>query len=180
MTLVLGACLENSVILAADSWVFRDGGDGVPKYAGIDRKLFKLDRTGIATFAGDPSYKSHVPTEIDTNIPRDLGPDETCWKFLRHFEPAMGTCALVGGFENDGKAVLYELAVPDAYFPLAESKIFYRGFEQDSVDCKSPTVIGVLNQMLDLLESKSGKKAGPPYEFLVIERPIQKIGSNPQ
>jgi hypothetical protein len=175
MTLVLAACLEDSVILGADSWIFRRTPLGDLEHSGVDRKIFKFEEAGVATFSGDPfSYSRRVPTEIDDHIPKNLRPEEICKAMQRHFATAIGLNALVGGFDDSGKAALHELRIPGDVQRIARSgdkppQLFYRGFANSNMECSVPTRIGVIEQMLDLLRAHSGKWAGPPYEFVVIE-----------
>jgi hypothetical protein len=174
--MVLAACLDDAVVLGADSWIFRESSPGNVVYAGVDRKLFKLERGGIATFGGDPNYAGHVPSEIDRHIPKNLNPEETCKSLHHHFAAAKGMCALVAGFDVNGIAVLYELRIPNGYALIARSsdspsQLFYRGFIGGELDYTMPRErISVIDQILGWLRSHSGQWAGPPYDFLVVER----------
>jgi hypothetical protein len=183
MTLVLGACAADEIVLGAESKtsvVVVSGETVVSTSSQLDRKLFKLDRVGIATYgSGPPNVR--VPQVLDAELRPAWSVDETV-NFLKLRFTAAGADmgALVGGWDAQGNAILLDVRM-DGYVqrmlpqlghalpPLAR-----RGVVYDAVAQQPPgTAASILAQMLELLTAACAgcpQDAGPPFEFLVIPR----------
>jgi hypothetical protein len=178
VTLVLGACTTDAVVLGADSKIqvhTIDKATGSVSSIGsdVDRKLFKFARAGIATYGtGPPSV--HVPTVVAAaRLEPQSNIGEVMQWLLDRFKDAPDMGALMGGLDDRGAPVLFD--VPNlssaARQPIAAGLLVLRGvktLEQQALG----TPESVIAQMLPLLHTNSGPHVGPPFEFLVIPRAV--------
>lgn len=176
VTLVLGACVDDSIVLAADSkfqvYEIDKTTETCSISSTIDRKLFKVARVGIATYGTSPTGV-HVPTVIESARlePHSNVREVICWLQDR-FRDAPEMHALVGGPDEKGTLMLFDVHLgggrPEQVIDIGA--IVLRGVV--SVDQPGlGTAAALMSQMLDLLIAKTGIDVGPPYEFLVIFRP---------
>jgi hypothetical protein len=178
MTLVLGTCIADAVILGAHSkthvYTFDWAGSLLNIDSCVDRKLFKLARTGIATYGTGP-VDIRVPTALTAELHSDWSVLKVLCYLQSRFRGADGMGALVGGLDATGKPVLYDVSmdgsepnqlVPQMGFAPA---VVLRGVHSRQVDQRAPgTLASVLSQMQEALYAAAGADVGPPYEFLVI------------
>jgi len=177
MTLVIGACVADTVILGADSLtqvISISEGKITSIRSCIDRKLFKLTHAGIATHgSGLPNVP--VPEVLTDELNSDWGVAEVIRFLKRRFKGADEMGALVGGLDTSGNPVLFDVSMngsePQQIVRRegCTSPLVLRGVKNLQQDQQPPgTVASVLAQMLALLIDNSGPNVGPPYEFLVI------------
>lgn len=177
MTLVLGACTADAVVLGADSkiqifTIDKTTGALSAIASDVDKKLFKFARAGIATYgAGPPSV--HVPTVVAAaRLDSQSHVGEVMQWLQNRFKDARGMGALVGGLDDRGAPVLFD--VPDLTAgrqPIAAGLLVLRGVQKQEQPAPG-TPESVIAQMLTLLQANSDPQVGPPYEFLVIPRAV--------
>ncbi len=184
MTLVIGACVGDAVVLGADSKIqvinslTRLPVPGAPT---TDKKLFKFARVGIATYGDGPP--EHVPTVISA-LHSDCSVSDAI-NFMRdHFQHAKGMGALIGGLDEHGSPVLFDFPMTQrspsliAAEPGRRPPLVLRGIKDEQTDLNAPaTTASAKEQMLQLMHEHAGASVGPPYEFLVIERSAISIAS---
>jgi hypothetical protein len=177
MTLVIGACVADAVILGADSLtqvISINEGKITNISSRIDRKLFKLTRAGIATHgSGLPNMP--VPAVLTDELNPEWSVSEVIRFLQRRFKGADEMGALVGGLDATGNPVLFDVSMSGSEPQQivrregCTSPLVLKGVKNLQQDQQPPgTVTSVLAQMLALLNENSGHNVGPPYEFLVI------------
>ena len=177
VTLVLGTCLSNALVLGADSitqvLTLDSNNNLLDVRSMIDRKLFKFARAGVATYgAGPPGVR--VPDVIASEAQSDWSAQDAISFLQRRFKGADEMRALVGGVDDHGAPALWDVcmsgASPQRIVPLlGPLPIAVRGKKNLEVDQRLPgTPAGVIEQMLELFAENAGIEVGPPYEFLVI------------
>ena len=187
MTLVLGAIAVDAVVLGADSrtevWVIT--GDAVRSGGTLcDRKLFKVERVGIATYGAGPAGV-RVPDVLASELQPGWGVADA----VNYLQPRCASVgdsmgALVGGLDDRGDALLVDLHMDgSAPRPIASAigvpgAVVLRGVENSQRHQREPyTAAAIMAQMFELLLAAAGNPAvGPPYEFLVIPRPAIALG----
>jgi hypothetical protein len=179
MTLVLGACTTDAVILGAESrtgvLVINRAGTVVSTGTQIDRKLFKLARVGIATYGAGPA-DVRVPDVLSAELHSEWGVAEVVSFLQQRFATAgdsMG--ALVGGLGELGEPVLFDVHM-DGSQPtpiVPQPQLALRGIENGERELPPPhTAASVIAQMLERLTACADRPdVGPPYEFLLIPSP---------
>jgi hypothetical protein len=181
VTLVLGACVADAVVLGADSktqvyTIDASTGSVVKTASMIDKKLFKLTRVGIATYgSGPPNVR--VPKVIADDLQSEWGVSEVIAFLQDRFKGADDMRALVGGLDDHGTPALFDVcmsgASPQQIIPRIGGPLplVLRGVQNAQLEQRAPgTSVSVITQMLELLTASAGPHVGPPYEFLVISR----------
>jgi hypothetical protein len=183
VTLVLGACVGDSVVLGADSktqvyTIDASNGAIVKTASMIDRKLFKLTRVGIATYgSGPPNVR--VPKVIADDLQSEWSVREVIAFLQDHFRGADDMRALVGGLDDHDTPALFDGCMSGASPQKIVSGIggplplVLRGVQNAQLEQRVPgTSASVITQMLELLTATAGSNVGPPFEFLVISRAV--------
>jgi hypothetical protein len=179
MTLVLGACATDAVVLGADSKIQVHTFDGytgplVKIEPGVGRKLFRIGRAGVAVH-GIPLLGVDVPTVIYAEqLHSQINVMEVMHWLQARFKGADHMHALVGGWDDQGEPALFDVcmsgAEPFVRLPRQPAWLVLRGTVTEQRDQRPPGTSGsVIAQMLDVFaEHRGNPNVGPPYEFLVI------------
>jgi hypothetical protein len=183
MTLVLATCTSEAVIFGADSRVRTCTIDPVTQNRvllpelGTERKLFMLERIAIAAYGDGPAF--HVPTVITYALPTRSAIYDVIRFLHATFSSAPDMHALVGGYDN-GLPLLFDVRMNGQSMPLFPAmnqspEIHHRGLPEGPGTIPQPsnaTVENVISQMRILLEASISDFIGPPFDFVVIPRPV--------